>query len=48
MIILCRNHPDSIEASLLRRRPDGEFAVEGRLGKGSEVENFFVEGAGSV
>jgi len=41
-VIVCRNKPTSVEASILTASPGGGFALEARLGPGSEVESYFL------
>jgi len=41
LVVVCRNHPDSVEGSILRAIPGGGFALEARIGPGSEVERAF-------
>lgn len=41
LAIVCRNHPNSVEGSILRAVASGGFAVEARIGAGSEVERDF-------
>ncbi len=42
LVIVCRNTDDKLEGSILRMTGERQFALEARLGSGSEVEGYFT------
>jgi len=42
IVVVCRNTSEGLEGSILRMTDERQFAVEARLGRGSEVERHFT------